>query len=67
MLRMIDTVNTNSKVRIVYIELNSSNRWNSEIVGLMIDRYTNVYAIYVDDLNDSVDDQMYGLIKQYVQ
>jgi len=56
MLRMIDTVNTNSKVRIVYIELNSSNRWNSEIVGLMIDRYTNVYAIYVDDLNDSVDD-----------
>ena len=52
---MINTLNANSNVGIVRIILNSSNKWNSEIVRLMIDRFTNVYYIYVHDINDSVD------------
>jgi len=39
---MIDTLNANINVGIVWIILNSSNKWNNEIVRLMINRYTNV-------------------------
>ena len=52
---MIDTLNANTNVGTVYIRLNSSNKWNSEIVRLMINRFTNVYDIYVSDWNNSVD------------
>ena len=48
-LRMIDTVDANSNVGTVYIIVNSDSRWNSEIVTSIINRYTNVYEIVVDN------------------
>ena len=48
-IEMINRVNANSNVGTVYIGLHSSNEWNSEIVRLIANRYTNVYAIYVND------------------
>ena len=50
-LRMIEALNANSKVGKVFIRLSSNNRWNDEIVKLIIDRYTSVYLIFVDDFN----------------
>ena len=44
-LRMIDALDANSKVGMVQIGLNSNNEWNSEIVRLIINRYTNVHSI----------------------
>ena len=51
-LRMIDTLNVNTNVGIVLITLDSSNKWNNEILTLIINRYTNVYYIYVVDYNN---------------
>ena len=48
-IEMINRVNANSNVGTVNIKLHSSNEWNSEIVRLIANRYTNVYAIYVND------------------
>jgi len=48
-LRMIDTFNANTNVGIVEIEVSSDHEWNSEIVRLIINRYTNVYCIYIED------------------
>ena len=52
---MINTLNVNSNVGKVDIELNSNNKWNNKIVRLIINRYTNVYDIYVLDKNDYAD------------
>jgi len=61
---MIDIVDANSNVTKLDIEVSSSyHEWNSEIVTLITNRYTNVYCIYVGDRNDQVDDQMHGWIK----
>jgi len=51
-LRMIDRVNANSKVGIVRIRLDSDYKWNSEILTLIANKYTNIYAISVWDYND---------------
>jgi len=50
-LRMIDILDANSKVGEVSIGLRSDIKWNSEILRMIIDRYTNVYTIYVRDDN----------------
>ena len=51
-LRMIDRLNANSKVGIVRIRLDSDYKWNSEILTLIANKYTNIYAISVWDYND---------------
>ena len=67
MIEMINTLNVDNKVGKVMIKVDSCvNEWNSEIVRLILDRYTNVYDIVVDDFNQSVDDWMHDWIKQYV-
>jgi len=48
---MINTLNTDSNVGIVWIRLSSHHKWNSEIVKMIMNRYTNVYYIYVLDKN----------------
>jgi len=54
-LRIIDTLNANKNVVGVWVRLHSYNEWNIEIVTLIINRYTNVYSIYIWDWNDLVD------------
>ena len=67
MIEMINTLNVDNKVGKVMIKVDSCvNEWNSETVRLILDRYTNVYDIVVDDFNQSVDDWMHDWIKQYV-
>ena len=53
---MINTLNADTNVGRVEIVLDTDSKWNSEIVRLMINRFTNVYCIYVFDGNNSVDD-----------
>ena len=65
-LRMINTVDANSKVGEIVIGLTSSNKWNSKIVKLITSMYINVYTVLVWDGNDSVDHMMHDWIKQYV-
>jgi len=50
-IEIIDILNANSKVAKIEIEL-SRDKWNSEMVKLMINRYTNVHNIIVVDCND---------------
>jgi len=42
-IEMINTLNANRNVVRVRIELSIVHRWNSEIIKLIISRYTNVY------------------------
>ena len=65
-LRIIDTLNANKNVVGVWVRLHSYNEWNIEIVTLIINRYTNVYSIYIWDWNDLVDHQIHDQIKQYI-
>jgi len=65
-LGIIDTLNANSNVTKLLINLSSNHKWNSEIRTIIMNRYTNVYHIYVVDINDSIDHQMHDWIKQYV-
>ena len=51
-LRMIDTLDANRNVGIVGITLHSNNKLNDEILTTMMNKYTNVYVIYVDDENN---------------
>ena len=64
-LRMINTVNADNNVEAVDIRLSSNNKWNDEILKMMISRYSNVYCIGVYDWNNSVDDRMHNIIKQW--
>ena len=51
-LRMIDTLNANKNVGYVWIRICSSSKWNSEIVAIIANSYTNVYHIRICDYND---------------
>jgi len=53
---MINTLNVDSKVGRVVIELSDNHEWNSEILALITNRYTNVYYIVINDWNSSVND-----------
>ena len=48
-LRMINTLNANTNVVVLWIKLHSDYILNSEILTLIIDRYTNVFSIVVAD------------------
>jgi len=47
---MIDTVNANSNVTKVYIEIRSKDKWNYELLTMM-NRLSNVNYIYIADWN----------------
>ena len=49
---MIDTLNANKNVGYVWIRICSSSKWNSEIVAIIANSYTNVYHIRICDYND---------------
>jgi len=54
-LRLIDTLNADSKVGRVIIEFRSSNEWNDQIIMMIINKYSNVYHIGITHYNDSID------------
>ena len=60
---MIETLNANSNVGVVKIILYSDSKWNSEILTMILDRYTNVYFIYFIDYNNYIDHQVHSWIK----
>ena len=66
-LAMINTLNANTNVGVVWIRLHSNMQWNNEILRIMIDRFINVYHIGVWDFNDNIDDGMHNIIKEWVQ
>jgi len=52
-IKMINTVNANSNVGRILVRLDSSNgKWNYQIMTSIINMYTNVYDIYVNDCSD---------------
>jgi len=51
-VRMIDRLNANKNVGVVWIRLDSSMEWNNEILRMMVDKFTNIYHINVWDWND---------------
>ena len=51
-LRMIDTLNANSNVGIVWFRVASYHQLNDEILGIMMSRYSNVYWIHIIDNNN---------------
>ena len=51
---MIDGLNVNDKVARVVIRISSSNQINEEIVEMMINRYRNVFGVYICDRSNSV-------------
>ena len=50
-LEMIDIVDANSNVATLVIELTCNHQWNSELVTLITNRYTNVYHVEIYDHN----------------
>ena len=66
-LAMINTLNANKNVGRVDIRLDSSIEWNNEILRMMIDKFTNVYSIIVDDWNKNIDDGVHNIIKEWVE
>ena len=62
-LAMINTLNANKNVGKVWIGLNSNNKWNNEILRMMIDRFTNVYDIIAWDYNNNIDYTVHNMIK----
>ena len=66
-LAMIDTLNANKNVGMVWIRINSSNKWNNKILRMIIDRFTNIYFINVVYDDSNIDDRMHNIIKKWVQ
>jgi len=50
-LSIIDRLNANSNVVDLEIAFHNDDSWNDEIVTMMMDRYTNVHNIKLDDYN----------------
>ena len=51
-LEMIDILDANRNLGRVWITLHSDNKFNDKILTTMMNKYTNVYDIYVFDLNN---------------
>ena len=62
-MKMINELNVNQKVGIVFIRLYNDNPINEEIIRMTINSCNNVYAIYVYDCTDSIDNNIHDLIK----
>lgn len=62
LMKMVNELGGDKRVGRVIIRLDSKDEWDEEIMRTMMDRYQNIYHIYVLDYNDSVDSQMHGLI-----
>ena len=65
-ITLINTLDANSNVGLVWIGLSNDYKWSDEILAIMISKYTNVYSIVIYDYNDLVDDRMHRFIKQWV-
>jgi len=48
-IKMIDELNANDKVRVVQIYVNEDNEFNEEMMMMMVENYYEVYDIYVRD------------------
>jgi len=46
-MKMINEINVNHKVGMIWIKLNNYNPINDEIIRIMINNYDNVYCINV--------------------
>jgi len=51
---MVNEVNADRKVGMVYIGLSRWNNWNDELFTLITSRYANMYGVYIADNNSSV-------------
>ena len=60
---MIDDLNINHKVGLVWIHLNDNNPITKELLIKMIDRYYNVYDITIADSRNRNDDDIHNLIE----
>jgi len=52
MMNMINELNVNHKVGMIWIKLNNNNPINEEIIRMMVNSCNNVYDIAVDNYND---------------
>jgi len=65
---MINELNANKKVGMIWIRLNNNNNpINEEIIRNMNNNCNNMYRIAVWDHNDSVDNMVHDQIKQLVR
>jgi len=62
-INMINELNVNHKVGGIWIQLDNNNPINTEIIRIMINRYNNVFSIFIRDHNDSVDNMVHNQIK----
>jgi len=61
---MINELNADNNVGKVSVDFyNSNDKWNDEIMKMMMDRYRNVYSIRIDDENEIPRYSMHGLMK----
>jgi len=66
-LEMIEIVDSGINVGEIHIRLIKDHEWTDQIVKDMIDKYTNVYSIIVEDNNVSIDNEIHSSIKQWVR
>jgi len=60
LIKMVNELNVNQKVGRICIGLSNDNPINEEIIRMVIDSCHNLYDIYVEDKNDSVDNIMHN-------
>jgi len=60
---MIEQFEVDKKVGRIDIRLHNDNGWNEEVLLKMIEKYKNVYLIYLGDWNNVVDNRMHGLVQ----
>lgn len=62
-IKMIEQFEVDKKVGRIDIRLHNDNGWNEEVLLKMIEKYKNVYLIYLGDWNNVVDNRMHGLVQ----
>jgi len=61
---MISTLNAAHKVAVLKISVDPNHEYNQHLISEIATNYTNIYNIEIIDHNNSVDQQLYQLIKQ---
>jgi len=51
LLKIVNILDADDKVGMVLITLSADNKWNNEILVKMMNRYQNMYDIYLVDKN----------------
>jgi len=73
-MEMIHQMNADKKVGRMWIRLNRKVGWiknifvknnpvDEKVLKTMINRYTNLYNVVIDDWNDQVDSKLHNLVK----